>query len=285
MRLEKQYKVFIVTGLSGAGRSSALKIFEDMGFEAIDNLPTYLLSNIINTKIKRNLAVGIDVRTRDFDPKKVAKEISQKKKNLTLSVIFFDCDNTTLLNRFKESRRVHPLKLDLPIVEKIEAERNWLKPLLNINDFYIDTSKFTLNLLKNEMQILFKKHSDSKINLRIISFGYKFGLPREADIVFDMRFLRNPFYEKNLKKFDGKNLKVINFVKKQKYFEFFFDSLLLLFNNILEGYKKEGKEHITIAFGCTGGVHRSVVSSDHFLNLIDNNRKLRIFIEHRDIAK
>jgi len=100
-----------------------------------------------------------------------------------------------------------------------------------------------------------------------------------------MRFLRNPFYEKNLKKFDGKNLKVINFVKKQKYFEFFFDSLLLLFNNILEGYKKEGKEHITIAFGCTGGVHRSVVSSDHFLNLINNNRKLRIFIEHRDIAK
>ena len=125
------------------------------------------------------------------------------------------------MNRFKESRRVHPLKLDLPIVEKIEAERNWLKPLLNINDYYIDTSKFTLNLLKNEMQILFKKHSDSKINLRIISFGYKFGLPREADIVFDMRFLGNPFYEKNLKKFDGKNLKVINFVKKQKYFEFF----------------------------------------------------------------
>ena len=156
MKLEKQYKVFIVTGLSGAGRSSALKIFEDMGFEAIDNLPTYLLSNIINTKIKRNLAVGIDVRTRDFDPKKVAKEIS-KKKEFKLSVIFFDCDNTTLLNRFKESRRVHPLKLDLPIVEKIEAERNWLKPLLNINDYYIDTSKFSLNHLKNEMQILFKK--------------------------------------------------------------------------------------------------------------------------------
>ena len=145
MKLEKQYKVFIVTGLSGAGRSSALKIFEDMGFEAIDNLPTYLLSNIINTKIKRNLAVGIDVRTRDFDPKKVAKDISKKKKKLTLSVIFFDCDNTTLLNRFKESRRVHPLKLDLPIVEKIEAERNWLKPLLKINDYYIDTSRFTLN--------------------------------------------------------------------------------------------------------------------------------------------
>ena len=281
MKSEKRYKIFIVTGLSGAGRSSALKIFEDMGFEAIDNLPTYLLSNIINSKIKRNLAVGIDVRTREFNPKKVANEISKKKKKLDLSVIFFDCDNTNLLNRFKESRRVHPLKLDLPIVEKIEAERNWLKPLLNINDYYIDT----VNLLKNEMEILFKKLSDSKINVRIISFGYKFGLPREADIVFDMRFLSNPFYKKNLKNFDGKNLKVINFIKKQEYFDFFFDRLSLLFNNILEGFKKEGKEHITIAFGCTGGVHRSVVSSDYFLTLINNNKKLRIFIEHRDIAK
>ena len=135
------------------------------------------------------------------------------------------------------------------------------------------------------MQILFKKLSDSKTNVRIISFGYKFGLPREADIVFDMRFLSNPFYKKNLKNFDGKNIKVINFIKKQEYFDFFFDRLLLLFNNILEGYKKEGKEHITIAFGCTGGVHRSVVSSDYFLTLIKNNRKLRIIIEHRDIAK
>ena len=135
------------------------------------------------------------------------------------------------------------------------------------------------------MQILFKKLSDTKINVRIISFGYKFGLPREADIVFDMRFLRNPFYEKQLKSLDGKNLRVVNFIKKQEYFDFFFDRLLLLFNNILEGYKKEGKEHITIAFGCTGGVHRSVVSSDYFFTLINDNKKLRIFIEHRDIEK
>ena len=155
MKSEKKYKILIVTGLSGAGRSSALKIFEDMGFEAIDNLPTYLLTKVINSKVKRNLAVGIDVRTRDFDPKKAVREILSKKDKLNISVIFFDCDNTNLLNRFKESRRLHPLKLDLPIEEIIEAERAWLRPLLNINDYYIDTSKLNLNLLKNQMQILF----------------------------------------------------------------------------------------------------------------------------------
>lgn len=278
-------KILIVTGLSGAGRSSALKILEDMGFEAIDNLPTSLLNKVVNTKIERNLAVGIDVRTRDFDPNKVAKEISIKKKKLDLSVLFLDCDNTNLLNRFKESRRLHPLKLDLPITEVIETERSWLKPILNINDYYIDTSKLNNNLLKKQINGIFSKSSKIKTNVRIISFGYKFGLPTEADLVFDMRFIKNPFYEKKLRNLNGKNIKVKNFVKKQEYFDFFFDRILLVFKNILEGYKNEGKDYITIAFGCTGGVHRSVVSSEYFLSKINKNKKLKIFIEHRDLKK
>ena len=285
MKLEKKYKILIITGLSGAGRSTALKIFEDMGFEAIDNLPTSLLTKVITSKVKRNLAVGMDVRSRDFDPKKVAKEISGKKKKLNLSVLFFDCDNTNLLNRFKESRRVHPLNLDLPISEIIETGRDWLKPILDINDHYIDTSKLTQNLLRNQMQTLFDTSTDLKTNIRIISFGYKYGLPREADIVFDMRFIKNPFYEKNLKNLNGKNKNVINFVKKKEYFDFFFDRLLTFFKKILEGFKKEGKDYITVAFGCTGGVHRSVVSSEHFCLLLNKNKKLRIFLEHRDLKK
>ena len=285
MKLEKKYKILIVTGLSGAGRSSALKIFEDMGFEAIDNLPTYLLNKVINSEVKKNLAVGIDVRSRDFDPKKVEKEILRKKKVLNLSVLFFDCDNANLLNRFKESRRVHPLKLDLPITEIIETERNWLNPILNINDYYLDTSKLSQNLLRNQLQTLFNKSTNFQTNIRIISFGYKYGLPREADLVFDMRFLKNPFYEKKLKNLDGKNTRVINFVKKQEYFELFFGTILSLFNKILEGYKKEGKDYITVAFGCTGGVHRSVVSSEYFCFLLKKNKKLRIFLEHRDLKK
>ncbi len=285
MKLEKNFKVLIVTGLSGAGRSSALKIFEDMGFEAIDNLPTYLLSTLISSKIKKNLAVGIDVRSRNFDPKRVVKEIIREKKTKNLSVLFLDCDNTNLLNRFKESRRIHPLNLDLPITEIIETERTWLNPLIKINDYYIDTSKLTLNLLKNQIHFLFDKFSTTKTNIRIISFGYKYGLPKEADLVFDMRFIKNPYYEKKLKDLDGKNIKVRSFVKKQEYFNFFFDRLYLFFNKILEGYKKEGKDYVTVAFGCTGGVHRSVVSSEHFYSLLKKNSKLKIFVEHRDLEK
>ncbi len=278
-----KYKILIVTGLSGAGRSTALKILEDIGFEAIDNLPTHLLKKVINSKLKKNLAVGIDVRTRDFDPNKVANEITNNKKKFNLSVLFLDCDNLNLLDRFKESRRLHPLQLDLPINEIIETERTWLKPILKINDFYIDTSKLNNNLLKNQIHIFFSNLSTIKTNIRIISFGYKYGLPREADLVFDMRFIKNPFYEKNLKSLDGKNIKVKNFVKKQEYFDFFFDRLLSIFKRTLEGYKKEGKNYITVAFGCTGGVHRSVVSSEYFLSKIRQDKKLKIFIEHRDL--
>jgi len=283
MKFRMKYKILIVTGLSGAGRSTALKILEDIGFEAIDNLPTHLLKKVINSKLKKNLAVGIDVRTRDFDPNKVANEITNNKKKFNLSVLFLDCDNLNLLDRFKESRRLHPLQLDLPINEIIETERTWLKPILKINDFYIDTSKLNNNLLKNQIHIFFSNLSTIKTNIRIISFGYKYGLPREADLVFDMRFIKNPFYEKNLKSLDGKNIKVKNFVKKQEYFDFFFDRLLSIFKRTLEGYKKEGKNYITVAFGCTGGVHRSVVSSEYFLSKIRQDKKLKIFIEHRDL--
>jgi UPF0042 nucleotide-binding protein len=284
MKLEKKYKILIVTGISGAGRSSALKILEDMGFEAIDNLPTYLLSKIIDSKAKKNLAIGIDARSRDFNPKKVANEILKKKKTFNISLIFFDCDNSNLLNRFKESRRLHPMKLDLPITEIIQKERNWIRPLLDINDYYIDTSRLTINLLKSQLQLFFKNISKMKTLIRIISFGYKYGLPQEADIVFDMRFIKNPYYEKDLRDLDGKNEKVINFVKKQKYFDFFFDNLFVLFKKTLEGFKKEGKDYITIAFGCTGGVHRSVVSSEYFYSEI-NEKNMKVFIEHRDLKK
>ena len=284
MKSESKYKILIVTGISGAGRSSALKIFEDMGFEAIDNLPTNLLSKVLDSKVKKNLAVGIDARSRDFDPKKVAKEIIKKKKSLNLSLIFFDCDNSNLLNRFKESRRLHPMKLDLPITEIIQKERSWIKPLLEINDYYIDTSKLTINLLKSQLQIFFNSLSNTKTQIRIISFGYKYGLPREADLIFDMRFIRNPFYEKKLRELDGKNNKVINFVKKQRYFKYFFDNLLILFKKTLEGFKEEGKDNITIAFGCTGGIHRSVVSSEYFYSEI-KDKNLKVFVEHRDLKK
>lgn len=276
-------KIIIVTGLSGAGRTSALKILEDFGFEAIDNIPTSLLGDIVEAKIKTNLALGIDIRSRNFNAKKVSKLITTKKKKINISIVFFDCETQNLINRFKESRRIHPLKLDLPMAEVIDRERGWLDPLKKISDFYINTTDLSINLLRKKIKILFDRDINTKTMVRVISFGYKNGLPKEADLVFDLRFLKNPFYVKNLKNLNGKNKKIIQFVKNQKHFPEFFDTINDLFNKMLSGFKDEGKDYITVAFGCTGGVHRSVVSSEMFFLNLKKNKNLEVFIDHRDL--
>ena len=276
-------KIIIVTGLSGAGRTSALKILEDFGFEAIDNIPTSLLSDIIEAKIKTNLALGIDIRSRNFNAKKVSELITTKKKKINISIVFFDCETQYLINRFKESRRIHPLKLDLPMVEVIDRERSWLDPLKKISDFYINTTDLSINLLRKKIKILFDRDIHTKSTVRVISFGYKNGLPKEADLVFDVRFLKNPFYVKSLKNLNGKNKKIIEFVKNQKHFLDFFDTINDLFKKMLSGFKDEGKDYITVAFGCTGGVHRSVVSSEMFFLNLKKNKNLEVFIDHRDL--
>ena len=276
-------KILIVTGLSGAGRTSALKILEDLGFEAIDNIPTSLLINILETNINTNLAVGIDIRSRDFDAKKISRLIKNKKKKIDISTVFFDCESIKLLNRFKESRRIHPLKLDLPMIEIIDRERNWLEPLKKISNHYINTTDLSINLLRKKIKAIFNKDIKIKTTVRIISFGYKNGLPKEADFVFDMRFLRNPFYEKKLKSMNGKDKKIIEFVKNQEHFHLFFDRITNLFDRMLGGFKDEGKDYITVAFGCTGGVHRSVVSSEMFFSFLKLKKGIEVFIDHRDL--
>ena len=276
-------KILIVTGLSGAGRTSALKILEDLGFEAIDNIPTSLLINILEININTNLAVGIDIRSRDFDAKKISQLIKNKKKKIDISTVFFDCETIKLLNRFKESRRIHPLKLDLPMIEIIDRERNWLEPLKKISNHYINTTDLSINLLRKKIKAIFNKDIKIKTTVRIISFGYKNGLPKEADFVFDMRFLRNPFYEKKLKSMNGKDKKIIEFVKNQEHFHLFFDRITNLFDRMLGGFKDEGKDYITVAFGCTGGVHRSVVSSEMFFSFLKLKKGIEVFIDHRDL--
>ena len=276
-------KILIVTGLSGAGRTSALKILEDLGFEAIDNIPTSLLINILETNINTNLAVGVDIRSRDFDAKKISQLIKNKKKKIDISTVFFDCETIKLLNRFKESRRIHPLKLDLPMIEIIDRERNWLEPLKKISNHYINTTELSINLLRKKIKAIFNEDIKIKTTVRIISFGYKNGLPKEADFVFDMRFLRNPFYEKKLKSMNGKDKKIIEFVKNQEHFHLFFDRITNLFDRMLGGFKDEGKDYITVAFGCTGGVHRSVVSSEMFFSFLKLKKGIEVFIDHRDL--
>ena len=286
MKLQKlENKIIIVTGLSGAGRTTALKILEDIGFEAVDNLPFFLLHTIVESKVKKNLAIGVDIRSREFDAKKLSNLIIEKKKTLKISILFFDCETNILINRFKETRRTHPLKLDLPISDIINRERVWLQPLKKVSDFHIDTSELTPLLLRKQISGYFNVNSRTKINVRILSFGYKYGIPREADYVFDMRFIENPFYVKSLKKLSGKNEKVKNYVKNQKLFTEFFKLIDDLFDKIISGFKSEGKEYINIAFGCTGGVHRSVVASEHFFKILKKKTPIDVLIDHRDLGK
>ena len=175
------------------------------------------------------------------------------------------------------------MKLDLPMLEIIDRERDWLEPLKKISNHYINTTDLSINLLRKKIKALFDKDIKIKTSVRIISFGYKNGLPKEADFVFDMRFLKNPFYERKLKNLDGKDKKIIEFVKNQKHFILFFDNITTLFDKMLRGFKDEGKDYITIAFGCTGGIHRSVVSGEVFFSFLKHKKGIEVFIDHRDL--
>lgn len=277
-------KIVIITGLSGAGRTTALKIFEDIGYEAVDNLPFSLIPSILNEKIKSDFAMGIDIRSRGFDGKKIKTYIEEEKKTLPISLIFFDCENSTLIERFSVSRRRHPMSLNIPINDIIEQERLWLGPLRDIADFHIDTTNLEVPKLQKSLSSLFSKDENRKMNIRIMSFGYKHGIPREADLVIDARFLENPYYVKELKLKNGQDLDVINFVKNQRSFKKFKNNFITMINHLIKYYEIEGKKYLTIAFGCTGGIHRSVVISETIFNDLQSKR-IGLYIDHRDIEK
>lgn len=277
-------KIVIITGLSGAGRTTALKIFEDIGYEAVDNLPFSLIPSILNEKIKSDFAMGIDIRSRGFDGKKIKTYIEEEKKIRPISLIFFDCENSTLIERFSVSRRRHPMSLNIPINDIIEQERLWLGPLRDIADFHIDTTNLEVPKLQKSLSSLFSKDQNRKMNIRIMSFGYKHGIPREADLVIDARFLENPYYVKELKLKNGQDLDVINFVKNQRSFKKFKNNFITMINHLIKYYEIEGKKYLTIAFGCTGGIHRSVVISETIFNDLQSKR-IGLYIDHRDIEK
>ncbi len=277
-------KVIIVTGVSGAGRSTALKIFEDLGYEAVDNLPSLLFSSLVNKDLKGYVAIGIDVRSRDFNGKKLSKFIAKNKKIMDIELVFFDCDTGILINRYKESRRPHPLKLDIPISDIIKQERLWLEPLKNESDYMFDTTSITVPNLVKILTSNFSLNHNLRLSLRVISFGYKYGLPREADIIIDMRFIKNPFYIKKLKTLTGKDQKIIDYIESQESFKQFFHNFINLQRKTLPMFLNEGKKFLTIAFGCTGGIHRSVMIADKFYKEI-NAKELEIFVDHRDLKK
>jgi UPF0042 nucleotide-binding protein len=255
--------VLIVTGLSGAGRSTALKGLEDLGYEAVDNLPVSLLGALLAVPGGQKLAIGIDARTRAFNPDQVLEAIAAHATPArAIRILYLDCAGNELVRRFSETRRRHPLALDRPAGDGIALERELLAELRRAADVVIDTTDFSSNDLRRAISTRFGTQGHKALTLTLMSFGYSRGVPRDADLVFDMRFLKNPHWVPALRPLTGLDAAVSAHVQSDPAFEPAFRAIMGLLTLLLPGYAREGRAYLTVAFGCTGGRHRSVAVAE-----------------------
>jgi RNase adapter protein RapZ len=280
--------VVLVTGLSGAGRTTALKMLEDLGYEAVDNLPLSLLTALLNAEVSNNdrqpLAIGVDIRTRDFGVDVFLAELDRltADHDIDVQMLFLDCEDATLLRRYTETRRRHPLALDRPVPDGIRLERAMLAPLRARADTVIDTSQKTLWTLKERITEQFGLDQGPGLGVNVTSFSYRRGVPREADLVFDVRFLANPHYVEALRPLTGQDSRIGAYIAADPDFDAFLGSLTGMLGILLPRYEAEGKSYLTIAVGCTGGRHRSVYTSERLAEWLENQGR-RFFLLHRDM--
>ncbi len=277
-------KVVIVTGMSGAGKSLALRALEDAGFETVDNLPLALLGSFAAGHDHGPVAIGVDVRTRDFDGPGLMMRISALRNDETLSIdlVFLDSDTEVLQQRYTESRRPHPLADDLPVAVAIETERRLLSSLRGQADLVIDTSRMAPADLKRILLGQFGGPGKRPLRIFLTSFGYRHGLPRDADLVFDVRFLKNPHYVPELKPKTGLDRAVGAYIEEDPALSPFLARLTALLEPLLPLYEAEGKSYLTIAIGCTGGQHRSVYMVERLKAWL-TDRGVSSEARHRDI--
>ena len=281
---KKPRRVVIVTGMSGAGKSSALRAFEDSGFETVDNLPVALL-NAVAAAGENPLAVGIDVRTRDFDAAKLFAVVGSLRQStgMPIGIVFLDCDSEVLGRRYTETRRPHPLANDLPVAVGLETERRLLAPLREQAELLIDTSRLAAADLKRMLVGHYGGGEQRQMRVFLMSFGYRNGLPRDADLVFDVRFLKNPHYVPELKPLSGMDSEVAAFIARDDALAPFLDHLVKLLEPLLPLYEAEGKSYLTIAVGCTGGQHRSVYIVERLKGWLAG-KSLAFDVRHRDVG-
>jgi UPF0042 nucleotide-binding protein len=246
----------IVTGLSGAGMSSVLKSLEDMGYEVFDNFPLTLLDSLVleNRTDDMPIAVGLDSRTRGFEPDALLDAVER----LDARLVFLFCDEAVLQKRFTETRRRHPVARDRPVTAGIKREQEWLHPLRAAADMVVDTTDLSVHDLRHLLERQFHVTKGGHLTLTLMSFGFRFGVPRDADIVMDVRFLANPHWVKHLRPQTGLDDAVGEYVSGDPDFEAFLVRFRGLVDPLLPRYAHEGKSYLTIAIGCTGGRHRSV---------------------------
>ncbi|USG61337.1 RNase adapter RapZ [Sneathiella marina] len=281
-------KIVLISGMSGAGKSSTLRQFEDMGWEIADNVPLPLLLSMVDQFGKAgdlNLALGVDFRTHGFSTKELLDQISElRNRKQLVSLLYLDCDDAILQQRFTETRRRHPLAADRPVADGIRQEKFQLSELKAAADLRVDTTNLSLPELKRILKGHFGLQKKSGLSVSIMSFSYKFGLPREADLVFDVRFLSNPFYTPELRLKSGRDPEVVEFIENDTVFDGFLKQTTDLLSLLLPRYAEEGKFYLTIAIGCTGGRHRSVCVAEKIHGLVEKNGYVANLV-HRDLKK
>ena len=266
MKEKHPQRILLVTGMSGAGKSTVLKTLEDIGWETVDNLPLTLLERLLATPLldgensARPLAIGIDSRTRGFDANAIVERMNGMRDNhrSNISTLFLDCSGAELERRYSETRRRHPLAQDRPASDGIAREREMIAPLRRWADFVIDTTSSTTHDLKQDVRSRFGIDGAQETTLAIMSFGFARGLPRNADLVFDMRFLRNPYWDETLRTLSGLDDPVALHIRADPAYAEAIGKIEDLLVTLLPRYQAEGKAYVTVAFGCTGGQHRSV---------------------------
>lgn len=285
-------RILLVTGMSGAGKSTALDTLEDMGWEAVDNLPLTLLDRLLGTPLPegssdsgRALALGIDSRTRGFDAEDIIHRIKKLRDAAEHDILtlFLDCSGGELERRYSETRRRHPLALDRPAADGIARERELLAPLRQWSDHVIDTTASTRNGLQQDIRSRFGDVESTGTTLSVMSFGFARGLPRNADLVFDMRFLQNPHWQDDLRPLTGLDEAVGRYVAEDPAYEEAVSHIEALLELLLPRYASEGKAYVTVAFGCTGGRHRSVHVAERVARRL-REAGFSPTVSHRDLA-
>lgn len=278
--------VVVITGLSGAGKSVAANSLEDLGYYTIDNLPLVMIEKFIqiiydfNVEINK-IALVIDSRSKDFD--KIEEVINLLRNNYHADILFLTCSEQSLINRYKETRRKHPLGED--IVDSIKKEKNEMERIQEVSDIIIDTTDYSVHDLTSAVESYFKDTSVSSIYITVQSFGFKYGVPTESDLVLDVRFLKNPHFVKELRSFSGLDENVKKFIFDDKKSKQLFKRLKPLFDFLVPNYVREGKKFLTVSIGCTGGKHRSVAVAEEIGNYLEHRLKSNVYLKHRDIDR
>ena len=288
--VQRKHELLLVTGMSGAGRSTVGNALEDLGWYVVDNLPPQMLDPIADlfqlakTPLPR-LAVVIDVRGGEFFGSLTEHLVTLRSRGVNLRVVFLEASDSTLVKRFEQVRRPHPLQGDGTILDGIHEERQRLLSVRDQADVLIDTSDMNIHQLSTRIADGFSLEQSGRLHITVMSFGFKYGTPSDADLIADMRFLPNPFWNENLRPFTGQDEQVSEFVLNQPGAREFLEHYLAALKPVLTGYQNENKRYATIAIGCTGGKHRSVAMAIELSKLLTGSSGVSVSTKHRDLGR